>query len=322
MNRPVQIVLATFLIASAASALTVTRAATAPSGASILVAYDATSDLGSYPWVHGSGVAIDLGQTFRLAQDATLDAVTLKVRATTDIARELVTLRIGTYTDGADDSMNEVLRVEGGLLPADMPVGTAVYLTLELASPLALAANRQYGFVLGFTGGGGVNDARAEVLHLGGDLYEQGQAVEDFGAFTDALDADLVFFLHATSAPPTPAPPPPGADERLLLRDGRFEVDAYWRTALGTAGYGKAVALTADTGTFWFFGAENLEIFVKVLDGCVPFERYWVYLAGLTDVEVLVTVRDLQGDAVRTYFSPMGQAFAPVLDAAAFATCP
>ena len=35
----------------------------------------------------------------------------------------------------------------------------------------------------------------------------------------------------------------------------------------GRTGAGRAVPLTADTGDFWFFGAENVEVVLKVLDG-------------------------------------------------------
>ena len=56
---------------------------------------------------------------------------------------------------------------------------------------------------------------------------------------------------------------------------------------------GRAVRLGSDSGYFWFFDPTNPEIFVKVLDACVaPFERYWVFAAGLTDVETRLTVVD------------------------------
>ena len=43
---------------------------------------------------------------------------------------------------------------------------------------------------------------------------------------------------------------------------------------------------------------------------------------GLTNVEVELTVTDTETAEVRSYFNPLGKAFAPVQDIAAFATCP
>ena len=111
--------------------------------------------------------------------------------------------------------------------------------------------------------------------------------------------------------------------ETLCLRDGRFAVNAAWRTA-GQSGAGQAVELTADTGSFYFFGEDNLELMVKVLDACdlEGFNNFWVFAGGLTDVEVTLTVTDTVADEVREYSSSLGTAFAPIQDTAAFATCP
>ncbi|MEP6769608.1 MAG: hypothetical protein ABJC61_13125 [Acidobacteriota bacterium] len=50
--------------------------------------------------------------------------------------------------------------------------------------------------------------------------------------------------------------------------------------------------------------------------------RWWVFAGGLTNVEVTLTVSDLHTGAVRTYRNPLGTAFQPLQDTAAFATCP
>jgi hypothetical protein len=42
----------------------------------------------------------------------------------------------------------------------------------------------------------------------------------------------------------------------------------------------------------------------------------------LTNVNVVLTVRDTKNGAVKTYTNPQGVAFQPVQDTAAFATCP
>ena len=76
-------------------------------------------------------------------------------------------------------------------------------------------------------------------------------------------------------------------------------------------GTGTAIALTADTGYFWFFSASNVELVVKVLDACTFDDRFWVYAAGLTDVEVTLTVTDVRNGTVRTYHQGGGCTAAP-----------
>jgi len=108
----------------------------------------------------------------------------------------------------------------------------------------------------------------------------------------------------------------------LCLRQGRFEMRASWRTA-GGQGAARAVQILGDAGYFWFFGENNPELFVKVLNGCFdPFDTFWVFAAGLTEVGVTLTVRDTQAGSVKVYESPLGTAFAPIRDTRAFATCP
>jgi streptogramin lyase len=109
----------------------------------------------------------------------------------------------------------------------------------------------------------------------------------------------------------------------LCLNGGRFQVRADWQaSSLGTSGHGNAVSLTGDTGTFWFFNADSVEIIVKVLDGCSLGGHSWVFAAGLTNVGVTLTVTDTQADETRIYTNAANTAFAPIQDTAAFSTCP
>ncbi len=110
----------------------------------------------------------------------------------------------------------------------------------------------------------------------------------------------------------------------LCLRGGRFQVESSWRTAAGDLGVGQAVTLTDDSGYFWFFGDDNVEAIVKVLDACgLPsFRNFWVFAAGLTDVEVTLQVTDTVSGEVREYVNPLGTPFLAIQDTDAFATCP
>jgi hypothetical protein len=113
------------------------------------------------------------------------------------------------------------------------------------------------------------------------------------------------------------------ANEPLLLDEGRFRVSVSWETAAGATGAGHGVALTADAGYFWFFNPSNVELVVKVLDACTldGVNRFWFFAAGLTNVGTTITVEDLWADSAKIYESPLGQAFQPITDIAAFATC-
>ena len=114
---------------------------------------------------------------------------------------------------------------------------------------------------------------------------------------------------------------PGRADDRTLnLLGGRFEVEAHYRTAT-TEGEGHAAALSSNSGFFWFFGPENVEILVKVLDGCSLSQRFWVFAAGMTNVEVTLSVTDTWAHQTRTYTNPLGRAFVPIQDTSAFSTC-
>ena len=107
----------------------------------------------------------------------------------------------------------------------------------------------------------------------------------------------------------------------LCLGEGRFGVDVSWRTASSDVGSGRVIELTADTGMFWFFAETNVEVILKILDGCGINDRFWVFAGGLTDIDVTVTVTDTWNGAVRTYRNALGTPFAPVQDTDAFATC-
>jgi Leucine-rich repeat (LRR) protein len=113
----------------------------------------------------------------------------------------------------------------------------------------------------------------------------------------------------------------PGATN-LCLSSNRFRVDVTWKTPGGRTGAGQAVALTPDTGYFWFFAASNVEMVIKVLNACTLNQRFWVYAGGLTNVQVSVTVTDTMTGTAKTYNNPQGTAFRPVQDTSAFATCP
>jgi CSLREA domain-containing protein len=108
----------------------------------------------------------------------------------------------------------------------------------------------------------------------------------------------------------------------LCLNNDRFRVTTQWRTQQGTTGSGQGVSLTGDSGYFWFFNPSNVELTVKVLNGCGLTHHYWVFLSGLTNVDTTVTVTDTKNGTTKTYHNPQGTTFVTKLDTNAFATCP
>jgi len=110
--------------------------------------------------------------------------------------------------------------------------------------------------------------------------------------------------------------------DALFLQSGRFRVDACWETD-SNSGTGKLADLSGTGATMWFFNPNNPELFVKVRDACVnPFNRYWFFAAGLTNVGVTIKVTDTLRGFSKTYTSAGGSAFSSVQDTDSFATCP
>jgi PKD repeat protein len=109
----------------------------------------------------------------------------------------------------------------------------------------------------------------------------------------------------------------------LCLNAARFKVTADWEKKDGTHGKGTAMSLTADTGYFWFFSPSNIEVVTKVLKFCSnPFNSYWVFAAGLTDVKTTLTYTDTKNGTVVVKQNPQSTPFVAVQDTGAFPTCP
>lgn len=112
-------------------------------------------------------------------------------------------------------------------------------------------------------------------------------------------------------------------DETLCLHDGRFRVTATWRDFAGRTGVAHAAPLAGNDGSglLWFFGPDNTELTVKVLDACTISQRWWTFVSSSSTVEYTLTVTDTATGATRTYSNPLGQVPRLVADTAAFG-CP
>lgn len=130
---------------------------------------------------------------------------------------------------------------------------------------------------------------------------------------------DQLFRLKGSASSPTECA---AGGDSLCLNDNRFRVRITWRDYNNRTGSGWAVPYADDSGMFWFFGEENIEFLVKVIDGCGLNSKYWVYAAATTDVEYTMTVTDTLRNITKTYTNPLGTASPAITDSSAFATCP
>ncbi len=110
----------------------------------------------------------------------------------------------------------------------------------------------------------------------------------------------------------------PDANTLCLGDGGRFRVTVDWEDYIGGTGVGTASLLrTQDTGSFWFFDPNNIELVVKALDGRQDNGRLWIFFGSLTSVQFEMTVTDTEASVVKVYTNPLNN-FASVGDTTAF----
>lgn len=105
----------------------------------------------------------------------------------------------------------------------------------------------------------------------------------------------------------------------LCLLGNRFEIQATYTDYGNNTGSGQAVELTPDSGYFWFFDAANIEAVGKVVSFCGSNGSFGYYAGGLTDVGVVMTVRDTVANQTQTFTNTRGNKFNMI--SAAFNTC-
>jgi hypothetical protein len=152
------------------------------------------------------------------------------------------------------------------------------------------------------------------IVATGGD--ELVVAWDDFNEST--LPQDVIARRFALFAPGTTCT---AGSTTLCLGDGRFRVEVEWRNFIGGRALGYAYPLTPDSGLFWFFDPDNLEMLVKTVDACTFYGHHWLFAAATTNVEYTLTVTDTETGRSRSYFNPLGRSAAAVTDTAAFG-CP
>ncbi len=141
----------------------------------------------------------------------------------------------------------------------------------------------------------------------------------DTMAFADTAGGSVASVLPVPAGIPSSSEESDGdcAPGALCLVDGRFEVTAVWTKADGETGPASPFPGGGTTGYMSFFSPGNIELAVKVLDGRSHNDAFWVFAAGLTDVDYRLTVTDKATDASRTYTNP-SRAFCGLADTSAF----
>jgi hypothetical protein len=97
------------------------------------------------------------------------------------------------------------------------------------------------------------------------------------------------------------------SDRHLCLLGDRFKVEVEWRNQRNVQrGFGHAIDGSDQSGYFWFFQHENVELVVKAFDGRAITGAHWVFYGALSDVEYWVTVTDTTTGAVKLYRNEPG----------------
>jgi hypothetical protein len=110
----------------------------------------------------------------------------------------------------------------------------------------------------------------------------------------------------------------PTATSHCLERT-RFEVKASFRDFAGRTGDARAIPTGLDdTGLFWFFNPDNVELTVKVLNGCGNNGYFWVFIASGSTVEYEVDVIDTYIGRARSYRNELGHVPELIADTTAF----
>lgn len=234
-------------------------------------------------------IDLDLDQNGLTGFEANTDAELPDQPATGLGVEAFIDLFTYSSTDGRVDL------VEDGTLDllARVPVVmTATTLTVRV--PLA---------VLG-------DDGRVDLAAVVGNTVEPTDKAPNSGALASTLRPTGMTACMAV--PTTDLSPCVEDDEVMCLTNDRFEVTTRFLTPQGDMGDGTQVELTADSGYFWFFTDNNIEVVTKVLDACVVNDFFWLFAAGLTNVEVELRVRDTDTGLTQVCLNPLRTPFAPL----------
>lgn len=109
----------------------------------------------------------------------------------------------------------------------------------------------------------------------------------------------------------------------LCIAGSRFTVSVTWLNSSGDRGVGTVANSNSTSGVFWFFGPDNWELMLKVINACgVLNNKFWAFSAATTDQHYQVIVTDVKSGTTKRYFNYLGNPAPATTDTDAFATCP
>ncbi len=112
-------------------------------------------------------------------------------------------------------------------------------------------------------------------------------------------------------------------DGRLMcLNRQRFLIEVDWRNFVNEFGSAFVAPVGADdSGLSFFFDEDNWEILTKVLNGCGITQNFWLFSAATTNVEYTLRITDTITGLTNSYFNPLSNAAAAIIDTSALAAC-
>jgi len=282
-------------------------ASAAPSLATVSVVYSCPSSGSS-----GNHDSVTNGFFVQNLNAVNLHEVVIDYTTDTDGTYDLqLTASDGSYAGPLIGSLSKMVFLSSGS-------DTAV--TWSFADP-AFTPGHTVAFTHTFSGGPGGVQFNLQPTLCPGDLETVGTSSDSNGISVAVTIAENT----QTASGCTPG------NQTLCISDQpgdhRFQITSSFSTTQGGghSGNGGAIDLTpvsvTEGGLFWFFGAANPEMLIKVLNGCAVNNHFWVFYAAVTNVGFHVTVKDTKTGHTVTYSNPDLTAAAPIQDTSAL-TCP
>ena len=116
-----------------------------------------------------------------------------------------------------------------------------------------------------------------------------------------------------------PVPEPGDCVEFDFCLFDRFGIDV---SRAADAVPGQVLVAGEQSGLFTFLDEADWQALVRLVNGCEINDQFWVFAAATGGVEFDLTVTDTVTGESRAYLNPLDNLPEPILDTAAFATCP
>ena len=105
-----------------------------------------------------------------------------------------------------------------------------------------------------------------------------------------------------------------GGAPTACLFNGQFAVGVYFEANASFKGEATMVPLTNQSAAAYFVNPQNLEVFIKLVDNCAAGNKVWVFIAGLTNLRIIVTITDMSTGLTRYYINPNNTVFRTIVD--------